>query len=88
MDNVLQSWDQFNKTFTSVAFLGLKTIATRVNYTCRSFIELTPVEKMKKFQSTVSYQPWLENEERLIKSYFCNTIERDSRKQSILWVDS
>lgn len=45
MDTELQNWGQVYKAFTSVAFvLGFKTIATSENYTCRSFIELTPVE--------------------------------------------
>ena len=35
-------WGQFNKTVTSVVYKNLKSIATLVNYTCESFIKLTP----------------------------------------------
>ena len=42
-------WGQFNKTFTGVIYncclyllKMLKTVATVVNYTCKSFIKLSP----------------------------------------------
>ena len=35
-------WGKFNKAITSVVYKSLKSIALLVNYTCESFIKLTP----------------------------------------------